>query len=57
MHAFHLHLAIRPTKRANVYVAAGAPARVYRITPEGKASIISSRKNSRCKPCKLALEA
>src|SRR5271168_4174664 len=24
----------------NVYVAAGAPARVYRITPEGKATII-----------------
>ncbi len=32
--------AIAADEAGNVYVAAGAPARVYRITPEGKASII-----------------
>jgi hypothetical protein len=32
--------AIAADDSSNVYVAAGAPARVYRITPEGKASII-----------------
>jgi hypothetical protein len=32
--------AIAADDAGNVYVAAGAPARVYRITPEGKATII-----------------
>jgi hypothetical protein len=32
--------AIAADEAGNVYVAAGAPARVYRITPEGKPSII-----------------
>src|SRR4051812_31902386 len=32
--------AIATDDSGNVYVAAGAPARVYRVTPEGKASII-----------------
>jgi hypothetical protein len=32
--------AIAADDAGNVYVAAGAPARVYRITPDGKASII-----------------
>lgn len=32
--------AIASDDAGNVYVAAGAPARVYRITPDGKASII-----------------
>ena len=32
--------AIAADDDGNVYVAAGAPARVYRITPDGKASII-----------------
>ncbi len=32
--------AIAADDTGNVYVAAGAPARVYRITPEGKATII-----------------
>ncbi len=32
--------AIAADDAGNVYVAAGAPARVYRITPEGKAAII-----------------
>jgi hypothetical protein len=32
--------AIAADEAGNVYVAAGAPARVYRITPDGKASII-----------------
>jgi hypothetical protein len=32
--------AIASDDAGNVYVAAGAPARVYRITPEGKATII-----------------
>jgi hypothetical protein len=32
--------AIAADDAGNVYVAAGAPARVYRVTPEGKASII-----------------
>ena len=32
--------AIAADDAGNVYVAAGAPARVYRITPDGKATII-----------------
>ena len=32
--------AIAADEGGNVYVAAGAPARVYRITPDGKATII-----------------
>jgi hypothetical protein len=32
--------AIAADDQGNVYVATGAPARVYRITPEGKANII-----------------
>ena len=35
--------------QGNVYAAAGSPARVYAITPEGKASIIFAPQELRCR--------
>jgi len=46
--------AIAADDSGNVYVAAGAPARVYRVTPEGKASIIFEPKELQVQALKAA---
>ncbi len=42
--------AIAADDAGNVYAATGSPARVYRITPSGEATIIFDRRNFRCRP-------
>lgn len=46
--------AIAADDAGNVYVAAGAPARVYRITPDGKASIIFEPKELQVQALQIA---
>ncbi len=46
--------AIAADDSGNVYVAAGAPARVYRITPDGKASIIFEPKELQVQALQIA---
>ena len=48
--------AIASDDAGNVYVAAGAPARVYRITPEGKATIIFEPKELQVQALQIGAE-
>ena len=53
-HALHLFVGPGIDSSGNVYAAAGSPARVYRITPDGKATIIFAPQELRCR--RLAID-